>query len=128
MRFHHAGIATDDATSLASLFEELFDIEVVHEESFDGLSVSFLDFGNGYFELLEPLDDGTIASYLDQHGPGIHHLAVSTGDVDGALERARELGIEPVDEEPRPGAWGHSVAFLHPKSTGGVLLEFVEEH
>lgn len=127
MHFDHAGIATDDAAGLASLFASLFDTEIVHEERFDGMNVVFLAFENGYFELLEPVDeDGTIADYLDRHGPGIHHLAVETEDAAAAIERARELGIEPIDERPRPGAWGHDVAFLHPRDTGGVLVEFVE--
>jgi methylmalonyl-CoA/ethylmalonyl-CoA epimerase len=124
--FDHAGIATDDADALADLFETLFDAPTVHEEEFDGMLVRFLDLGNGYFELLEPRGEGTIATYLEREGPGIHHLAIETDDVEGALEDAREAGIELIDEEPRPGAWGHDVAFLHPKSTGGVLIEFVE--
>ena len=126
MHFDHAGIATDDATELAELFSELFEVDVVHEEEFDGMKVIFLETGDGYFELLEPLEDGTIARYVEENGAGIHHLALATDDIEGALERAREMGIDLVDEEPRPGAWGHTVAFLHPKSTGGILIEFVE--
>lgn len=126
MRFDHAGIATDDIDGLAELFETVFDAPLVHEESFDGMAVKFLDLGNGYFELLEPCESGPIARYLEQNGPGIHHLALATEDIDEALENARESGIDLIDEEPRPGAWGHEVAFLHPKSTGGVLIEFVE--
>ena len=126
MRFDHAGIATDDAATLAELFVDLCGVDVAHEESFDGLQVVFLDFANGYLELLEPMEGGTIARYLDDHGPGIHHLAFETDDASTALDRARELGITLVDEEPRPGAWGHDVAFLHPADTGGVLVEFVE--
>jgi len=126
MRFDHAGIATEDATELAELYADLFDAPVAHEEEFDGLRVVFLDLGDGYFELLEPTEDGTIARYLDANGPGVHHLALATADVAAALDAARERGVELVDEEPRPGAWGHDVAFLHPKSTGGALIEFVE--
>jgi methylmalonyl-CoA/ethylmalonyl-CoA epimerase len=126
VRFDHAGIATDDATALAEQYAELFDCEIAHRETFDGMELVFLDLGNGYFELLEPVDDGAIASYLDEQGPGIHHLAVETDDAGAALERARELGVEAIDEQPRAGAWGHDVAFLHPKSTGGILFEFVE--
>jgi len=123
----HAGIATDDATALAERYVDLFGVDIAHEETLDGMAVVFLDFGNGYFELLEPVDSGgAIASYLDDNGPGIHHLAVATDDIEAALERAREMGIDCIDEEPREGAWGHDVAFLHPKSTGGILLEFVE--
>lgn len=126
MRFDHAGIATDDATGLTELFETVFDVPLVHRETFDGMDVRFLDLGNGYFELLEPREGGTIARYLDRNGPGIHHLALVTDDIESALAAAREAGVDLIDEEPRPGAWGHEVAFLHPKSTGGVLIEFVE--
>lgn len=127
MRFDHAGIVTDDADTLAEQYAALFDCEIAHEEHFDGMKIVFLDLGNGFFELLEPVDEeGTIAKYLDPYGPGIHHLAVATDDIESRLDRARELGIELIDERPRAGAWGHDVAFLHPKSTGGILLEFVE--
>ncbi len=126
MRFDHAGIATADAAATAELFGGLLGRPVVHEERFDGMDVVFLDCGGGYLELLEPNEDGPIARYLDRAGPGIHHLAFATDDVATALDRARAMGIELVDEEPRPGAWGHEVAFLHPESTGGVLIEFVE--
>jgi methylmalonyl-CoA/ethylmalonyl-CoA epimerase len=125
-QFDHAGIATEDANRLADLYVDLLDCERVHEESFDGMSVMFLDFGNSHVELLEPREGGTIARYLDEHGPGIHHLAVATDNIEAALDRARARGVDLIDEEPRPGAWGHEVAFLHPRSTGGVLLEFVE--
>ncbi|RJX48647.1 methylmalonyl-CoA epimerase [Halonotius pteroides] len=127
MNFHHAGIATNDAAAVADRYAALFDAPIVHEERFDGMAVNFLDLGSGYFELLEPHDDGPIAHYLDSHGPGIHHLALSTADIEAALTRAAEQGIDRIDDEPRPGAWGHEVAFLHPSSTGGVLIEIVAE-
>ncbi|WP_089384827.1 methylmalonyl-CoA epimerase [Halorubrum vacuolatum] len=127
MRFDHVGIATRDIGTIGVLFEDLLHAPVVHEERFEDLRIVFLKLeGGGYFELLEPVAEGTIGRYLDRHGPGIHHVALETADIDGALSRARSLGIDLVDEEPRAGAWGHDVAFLHPASTGGVLLEFVE--
>jgi methylmalonyl-CoA/ethylmalonyl-CoA epimerase len=127
MRFDHAGIATDDAASLATLFEGLLDAPVAHEEQFDGMEVVFLDLGDGYFELLEPTaTEGPISRYLEREGPGLHHVAVETDDVAAAIDRARDRGIELIDEQPRPGAWGHDVAFVHPRDTGGVLVEFVE--
>jgi methylmalonyl-CoA/ethylmalonyl-CoA epimerase len=127
MRFDHVGVATRDATDLAALFDGLLDAPIAHEETFDGMSVVFLALDDGgYFELLEPTAGGAIADYLDREGPGIHHVALATDDVSGALDRARGLGVDLVDEEARPGAWGHEVAFLHPRSTGGVLVEFVE--
>jgi len=144
---HHVGIATDDAAGLAALYADLFGLSVVHEETFDGMAVVFLGAGrevNGrgdergddsdpedghggpYLELLEPLGgEGAIARHLDRRGPGLHHLAVGVADVDDALDRARARDVDPVDESPRPGAWGHEVAFLHPSATGGVLVEFV---
>jgi methylmalonyl-CoA/ethylmalonyl-CoA epimerase len=127
MHLDHVGIATDDATALADRYSTLFEVTVAHEETFDGMVVVFLAVGEGYLELLEPLsEDGAIAEYLDEHGPGLHHLAMATDDIEAALDRARAAGVDLVDEEPRAGAWGHQVAFLHPGSTGGVLVEFVQ--
>lgn len=126
MRFDHAGVATEDAEGLAFLYEDLFGCGIVHEERFRDLRVVFLELENGYFELLEPREEGTISRYLENHGAGLHHLALETDDIEAALENAAEVGVDLIDEEPRPGAWGHDVAFLHPKSTGGVLIEFVE--
>jgi methylmalonyl-CoA/ethylmalonyl-CoA epimerase len=126
MDLDHIGIATDDVSHLAELYADLLGTAVVHEELFDGMRVVFLELDHGYFELLEPEEDGTISRYLDRNGPGIHHVAFETPDIEAALDDARALGVDLVDEEPRPGAWGHTVAFLHPKSTGGVLVEFVQ--
>ena len=126
MDFDHAGVATEDADGLAALYTDLLDCDRVHDERFDGMEVVFLDVGGGYLELLEPLEDGPIASYLEDNGPGIHHVALETDDIEAALDRARAHGVGLVDEEPRPGAWGHDVAFLHPADTGGILVEFVQ--
>jgi methylmalonyl-CoA/ethylmalonyl-CoA epimerase len=126
VRVDHAGIATEDATSIVEQYTTLFDCSVAHKETFDGMEIQFLDLGNCYFEVIEPLDRGAIASYLDRNGPGIHHLAVETPDIETRLEAAQDLGIELIDDQPRAGAWGHDVAFLHPGSTGGILLELVE--
>lgn len=127
MRLDHVGIATGDAAGLAELLDDLFDAPVVHEETFDGLELAFLDAAGTELELLEPLDDdGPVARFLDRRGPGIHHLAFHVDDVATALADADAMGLERIDDEPRPGARGHTVAFLHPRSTGGVLVEFVE--
>lgn len=127
MQVDHIGIATDDIDALRPVLEELLDVPVAHEQEFGDLRIVFLDLGNGYFELLEPLEsEGTIARFLDTRGPGMHHVGLETDDIDRALATARELGVDLIDENPRPGAWGHTVAFLHPDSTGGVLIEFVE--
>lgn len=127
MHLDHAGVATDDAAGLADQYTALLDCEVAHEETRDGMALVFLDLGTTFFELIEPLEDeGPIADYLTETGPGIHHLALGTDDIRAALDRARAMDVALIDETPRPGAWGHDVAFLHPGSTGGVLLEFVQ--
>jgi methylmalonyl-CoA/ethylmalonyl-CoA epimerase len=126
MRFDHAGIAAEDGQELAELFRRLTGSTVAHEETFDGMEIAFLDVGDGYFEIIEPVESGPIQRHLDREGPGLHHLAVETDDIEAALETAREADIRRIDDDPRPGAWGHRVAFLHPRDTGGVLLEFVE--
>ena len=128
MHVDHVGVATEEAGQLADLYGELLDAPVAHEETFDGLRVVFLDFdGDGYVELLEPVEDGTtIGRYMENEGGGIHHVAFATDDIEAALETTRDAGVDLIDEEPRDGAWGHDVAFLHPKDTGGALIEFVE--
>lgn len=126
MRFDHVGVATENAEGLAFLYEDLLGCSIAHEERFEGLKIIFLELENGHFELLEPTGEGTVARYLEENGDGVHHVAVETDDINRALETAEAVGVELVDSEPRQGAWGHRVAFLHPGSTGGVLIEFVE--
>lgn len=128
MHLHHVGLATDDADGLVTLFDDLLGLSIAHEERFDGLRLVFLDAAGAELELLEPVDgDGPVSRFLDRRGPGLHHLAFETDDIEAALETADELGLERIDERPRPGARDHMVAFLHPDSTGGVLVEFVEQ-
>ena len=105
MEFDHVGIATEDAAQLATTYARLFDVPIAHEETFDGLQVVFLDLGGGYLELLEPREAGTVRRFLDREGPGLHHVAVRTGDIDAALAAADDMGVDLID---------------------GVLVEFVE--
>lgn len=127
MLIDHIGIATSDAAEITETYCELFGASVVHEETIEDLNVWFLELENGCFELLEPTEEEEIITgFLDNHGPGLHHVGIGTPDVRSALEGAMSNGVECIDESPRPGARGQSVAFLHPKSTGGVLIEFVE--
>lgn len=126
MEFHHVGTVTADLDSLADRYAAIFGLELVHTESLEALRVGFLELDNGYLELLEPLDDeGPVARHLASDRPAMHHVALSVPDIDAALQRAVDAGVSPIDETPRPGAWGHDVAFLHPSDTGGVLVEFV---
>ncbi len=126
MDLHHVGIATPDADGLVEVLRSVLDASVVHEEAYEDLWIVFLECGATYLELLEPTADGTVSRYLDRQGPGIHHIGFETTDITTALATARDQGINLIDETPRPGAWSHEVAFLHPESTGGVLIEFIE--
>jgi len=128
-RIAHVAIATADATALAATLVAALGAESAGEELLDhgGLRVVFVRVGTVMFELLEPRSpDHTVAKYLEKRGPGLHHVSLEVGDVAAAIERARAAGVEPIDRVPRAGAHGTRVAFLHPKSVGGVLIEFSE--
>ncbi len=127
MRLDHVGVATDDAAGLIELFTGLLNASVGHEETFDGMDIVFLDAGDCELELLEPMSEETpVARFLERNGPGLHHLAFRVDDVARSLETAAGMGLERLDESPRLGARGHHVAFLHPRSCGGILVELVE--
>ena len=91
-----------------------------------GVELCFVGSGPGRLELLQPLTpDSPVGRFLAKRGPGLHHIAYRVEDLEAALAAARRKGLELIDELPRPGAHGHRVAFLHPRSTGGVLIELV---
>jgi methylmalonyl-CoA/ethylmalonyl-CoA epimerase len=86
-----------------------------------------LEVGDGHVELLKPLTgESGIGKFLERNGPGLHHVAYQTSDIDSALEQVKAAGLDLIDKEPRTGIRGSRVAFLHPKGTGGVLTELVE--
>ncbi len=125
----HVGIAVKDLEAASAVYAELLGVERqgVEEVAEQKVRVAFFPLGESEIELLEPTtDDSPIASFIAKRGPGIHHIAVRVDDLPAALERAREAGIRLIDEEPRSGAGGARIAFVHPKSTGGVLLELCE--
>jgi methylmalonyl-CoA/ethylmalonyl-CoA epimerase len=122
----HVAIATRDANALARTLADGLGAVRGEEELLDGgaLRVVFVRLGPVTFELLEPrAADHTVAKFLDTRGPGLHHVSLEVPDLSSALARARAAGVRLVDDTPRPGAHGTAVAFLHPKSLGGVLIE-----
>jgi methylmalonyl-CoA/ethylmalonyl-CoA epimerase len=125
----HVAIATPDADALAALLVSGLGATRGAEELLDGgaLRVAFVHLGPITLELLEPrAADHTVARFLAARGAGIHHVSLEVADLAAALERCRAAGLMPVDETPRAGAHDSRVAFLHPKSAGGVLIELCE--
>ena len=122
----HLALAVREADPVAERFVAAFGATRGAEEILDGgaLRVVFLHLGPVTVELLEPRSkDHTVARFLETRGPGLHHLSLEVDDVQAALDRARQAGVSLVDEKPRAGAHGSQVAFLHPKSLFGVLIE-----
>ena len=128
-RIDHIGVATDDLDGAIALYEGTMGMPVAHRETVEsqGVEAVLLDVGEGHVELLRPLGPDTpIGKYLERKGPGLHHVAYAVDDIEGVLGKLKESGIELIDSEPRVGIRRSRVAFLHPRSTGGVLTEIVE--
>jgi methylmalonyl-CoA/ethylmalonyl-CoA epimerase len=128
-RIDHIGVATDDLDGAIALYEETLGMPVAHRETVEsqGVEAVLLDVGEGHVELLRPLGPDTpVGKYLEKKGPGLHHVAYAVEDIDGVLGSLKEAGIEMIDSEPRVGIRDSRVAFVHPRSTGGVLTEIVE--
>lgn len=125
LQLDHVAIAVPSIDDAASTFELLTGLRRSREETLhaQGVRVCFV----GALELLEPLDpDSTVGRFLDRRGPGLHHVAYRTPDIVAELARLRGEGFESIDPEPRKGASGHLVAFLHPRGTSKVLVELVQ--
>jgi methylmalonyl-CoA epimerase len=129
LKIHHVGVAVDDLDAAIQLYISVFGAELTHRASNekDGLEAAFLRAGDAEVELLKPLrEDTPVGKFLAKRGPGLHHIAVAVPDIDQAMADARAAGLELIDAEPRMGMHGTRIAFVHPKSVGGVLTEFVE--
>jgi methylmalonyl-CoA/ethylmalonyl-CoA epimerase len=128
-RIDHIGVAVEDLDKAIELYRDGFGMAEQHRETVtqQGVEAVLLEIGEGHVELLKPLGPETaVGKFLASRGPGLHHVAYQTSDIDAALEQVRAAGLELIDETPRIGIRGSRVAFLHPKATGGVLTELVE--
>ena len=123
----HVGIAVTSITEALSFYRDVLGVPPGRPETLDGATIVSLDVGGVDVELLEPSDpDSPVAKFLAKRGPGIHHISYRVSDLDAALERCRTAGYQLVDAAPRRGAGGRRIAFLHPKTTNGILLELTE--
>ncbi len=128
-RIDHIGVAVEDLDAAVTLYRERFGMAQQHRETVEeqGVEAVLLEVGEGHVELLQPLGpDTAVGKFLQKNGPGMHHVAYQTEDIESTLRSVRETGLRLIDEEPRTGIRGSRVAFLHPKATGGVLTEIVE--
>ncbi|HWB70239.1 MAG TPA: methylmalonyl-CoA epimerase [Solirubrobacterales bacterium] len=128
-RIDHIGVAVEDIDAAIGLYERSFEMTLAHRETVEsqGVEAVLLDVGDGHVELLRPLGpDTAVGKFLARKGPGLHHVAYAVEDIDAALSGLAAAGLELIDAEPRVGIRESRVAFLHPRSTGGVLTEIVE--
>ena len=128
-RIHHVGVAVADLDESIRVYQSALGAELVHRATNEkeGLEAAFLKVGDGEVELMTPLrEDSPVGKFMAKRGPGLHHVAYAVADIDKALAGARASGVELIDGEPRLGMHGTRIAFLHPKSVGGVLTELVE--
>jgi methylmalonyl-CoA/ethylmalonyl-CoA epimerase len=128
-RIDHIGVAVEDLDGAIALYRDRLGMREQHRETVEeqGVDAVLLEIGEGHVELLAPLSpDSAVGRFLERSGPGLHHVAYQTEDIDSALDSVRAAGMRLIDEEPRAGIRGSRVAFVHPKSTGGVLTELVE--
>jgi methylmalonyl-CoA/ethylmalonyl-CoA epimerase len=126
-RIAHVGVAVASIADALGFYRDVLGLAPRPPEEADGATIVSLDFGGTEVELLEPRSpESPVAKYLAKRGPGIHHVCYRVPDLDAALAACRREGYRLVDEVPRTGAGGRRIAFVHPKSTAGILLELTE--
>lgn len=126
----HVAIAVRDLEAAVDYYRRVFGAEVAHREVVerDGVEEALLAVAESFVQLLTPVrDDSTVAAYLDKRGEGIHHIGYRVADCAAALQAVKEEGGRVIDEVPRPGSRGTTVAFVHPKGAFGTLIELVQE-
>ena len=125
----HIGVAVEDIDESLALYRDRLGMREQHREIVEafGVEAVLLEIGDAHVELLMPTGaDSGVARFLERNGPGMHHVAYRTDDIEKALARLSAAGVRLIDEEPRRGIRESRVAFVHPKSTGGVLTEIVQ--
>jgi methylmalonyl-CoA/ethylmalonyl-CoA epimerase len=129
-RIDQVGIAVEDLDAALDLYARAFGILPVSREQVesDGVEEAMLEVGGVHLQLVQSArPDSPIDRFIAKRGPGLHHLGIAVRDLDAALEHLRSEGVELIDEQPRLGGGGHRIAFVHPRSTGGILIELIED-
>jgi methylmalonyl-CoA/ethylmalonyl-CoA epimerase len=130
-RIDQVGIAVEDLDAALELYARLFGIRPTSREHVDqdGVEEAVLEVGGVSLQLVQSTRAGSpIERFIERRGPGLHHLGLAVRSLDEALVHLRTEGVELIDDEPREGGGGHLVAFVHPRSTGGILIELVQDH
>ena len=129
MKIDHIGIAVKSLSAAVKVYEEAVGLKLAGFDEVDeqGVRVAMLDIGESRIELLEPTrPDSPVEKFMTKRGEGLHHIAVRVDNIEQALERLKRAGVRLIDETPKRGAHNTRVAFVHPASTHGVLMELVE--
>lgn len=128
-RIDHIGVAVEELEPALELYRDQFEMSLAHREvvAEQGVEAVLLDLGENHVELLAPLGaDTPVGKFLARQGPGLHHVAYQVTDIEATLSRLKQAGMQLIDSEPRTGIRGSLVAFLHPRSSLGVLTEIVQ--
>jgi methylmalonyl-CoA/ethylmalonyl-CoA epimerase len=129
-RIDQVAIAVEDLDATLALYARAFGIHAVSRELVeqDGVEEAMLDVGGVAIQFVQSTREGSaVDRFIERRGPGLHHLGIGVRDLPAALDHLRSEGVELIDEEPRSGGGGHRIAFVHPRSTGGVLIELIED-
>ncbi len=125
---HHVAFAHGAGSPVVAALESLLGLPCRHTEAAEGFVERMAPVGDGHVQLLEGVgDDGVVNRFLRRRGDALHHLALRVDDVAAAVDELLEAGVPMIDERPRPGGMGTTIAFVHPSAFGGLLVELVEE-
>jgi methylmalonyl-CoA epimerase len=130
-KINHIGVAVKDLNEAIKFYEENLGLEIegTEEVKEQKVKIAFIPVGESRIELLQSTDpDGPVARFIEKRGEGIHHIALEIDHIEETLQKLKERGVQLIDEKPRIGAHKMKIAFLHPRSTKGVLLELCEKH
>ena len=126
IRIHHVAFAHDGGSAPHDRFADLLGVPVCHAEDVDGFVERMLPIGDGFVQTLEATGPGVVEKFVERRGNALHHVAIEVDDIESIVAGLRERGVRLVDEHPRPGGMGTTIAFIHPSEFDGILVELVQ--